>query len=262
MNLKRNRRIGNWMAAIAVVLFVTAMVDSASAQSAKGRFDGPSSNLRRIQPASTQNALKAMLKKLSSTDDANEKSKLEQEIKQLLNGQYDKKMDAYEKHLTELEGKLEKMRSQLQKRRDAKSDMVGLRMKVLMAEADDLGWPSDLPGAQKPSNFPAAFGLGSKNVPQTNGGFVASPFRGLQQFGGNPQVPLPGPAPSKAISRWGELSNGWTEELTTSGSKKGSPKKFAIEAGNIEELKAASERFLKEFEAAKANAEAKAEDKK
>jgi hypothetical protein len=146
------------MTATAVAFLVTATASSVSAQVSdlrSGELSGGSSfNPLIVRPASSQDKIKSMLKVLESTDNTSDKNAIEQEIKQLLNEQYDQKMKVYEKQLAELESKLEKMRSQLQRRRDAKADMVDLRMKVLMAEADDLGWPSDV----KSGRFSAAFG--------------------------------------------------------------------------------------------------------
>lgn len=86
---------------------------------------------------------------LRSAESSDERSEARSELKSLLSKDYDERLDAYEEHLNELEERIKEMRSQLERRRDARSDMVELRLKVLEAEADDLGWPSQ----QKPNFF-------------------------------------------------------------------------------------------------------------
>ena len=76
----------------------------------------------------------------AKTDD--ERKKAEQKLRGLLDKEYDERIAGYEKYLNEMEAKLKEMRNRLQRRRSAKSDMIDLRIKVLAAEADDLGWPA------------------------------------------------------------------------------------------------------------------------
>lgn len=67
-------------------------------------------------------------------------------LTELLRGDYDARLDGYEEYLNQLEAKLVEMRSKLKKRREAKDEMIKLRVKVLEAEAEDLGWPARMSG--------------------------------------------------------------------------------------------------------------------
>ena len=64
----------------------------------------------------------------------------------LLSRDYDARLDGYDEYLNQLETKLVEMRGKLQKQREAKEEMIKLRVKVLEAEAEDLGWPERLSG--------------------------------------------------------------------------------------------------------------------
>jgi hypothetical protein len=95
------------------------------------------------QANTSQSAVNKALKALKNAEDDAAKRTAEGELKTALEADYDSRLEGYEKHLDELEKELAKMRDQLQKRRMAKSEMVNLRLQVLKAEADDLGWPSE-----------------------------------------------------------------------------------------------------------------------
>lgn len=90
------------------------------------------------------------------------------ELASALGEQYDSRMDAYEKHLEEMEKQLNEMRDKLARRRRAKSEMIDLRIQVLEAEADDLGWPSGSSG----SFFNTPRALPSWRSGRTIGGFL------------------------------------------------------------------------------------------
>ncbi len=77
----------------------------------------------------------------------------ELELRKSLETDYDARLESYEKHLDHLETELAKMRDQLQKRKMAKSAMVDLRLQVLKAEADDLGWPNEINSRNSRANW-------------------------------------------------------------------------------------------------------------
>lgn len=117
-----------------------------------------------------RNATEQMRNAESSSD----RTKAQDELREALAEDYDIRMKAYEEYLDKLEEQLAEMRAKLQRRRDAKSDMVDLRIKVLAAEADDLGWPSS-PG--RTSGF-----LRNDYMPRWNTQ-PSNPFSGQQQSG-------------------------------------------------------------------------------
>ena len=75
-----------------------------------------------------------------------ERSKTTEKLTKLLSDDYDARLEGYDEYLNQLEAKLVEMRSKLQKRREAKDQMIKLRIKVLEAEAEDLGWPERMSG--------------------------------------------------------------------------------------------------------------------
>ena len=67
-------------------------------------------------------------------------------LTKLLRDDYDDRLGGYDEYLNQLEEKLVEMRSKVQKRREARDEMIKLRIKVLEAEAEDLGWPERMSG--------------------------------------------------------------------------------------------------------------------
>ncbi|MGI9518968.1 MAG: PspA/IM30 family protein [Pirellulaceae bacterium] len=83
-------------------------------------------------------------------DDAKEAA--EDKLRGILDEQYDEALSAYEEYLEELARKIEELKDQVDKRRDAKSDMVDLRLKMIVSQAEGLGWPDRSPrGFFRPS---------------------------------------------------------------------------------------------------------------
>lgn len=76
----------------------------------------------------------------AETDDAKQDAK--SELRDALAAEYEDKMNQYDAHIEALEKELESMRERLTRRRKAKDDMVSLKLKEMMANADGLGWPS------------------------------------------------------------------------------------------------------------------------
>jgi len=102
-----------------------------------GRVNGFYSKQRQPEDAIMKAA--RSLRTAESTDD---KQAAEKTLRELLSKDYDSRLAGYEKHLDEMEAKLKEMRDKLKRRRAAKSEMIDLRVRVLEAEADDLGWPA------------------------------------------------------------------------------------------------------------------------
>jgi len=73
--------------------------------------------------------------------DKGSRDNAEERLTELLGRDYDDRLQGYEDNLNRLEQQLQEMRDILQKRRAAKADMIRLRVKVLEAESEDLGWP-------------------------------------------------------------------------------------------------------------------------
>lgn len=96
------------------------------------------SSKRNSEEKKIKEAAKALRQAETDQDRADAKATLAD----LLGADYDSRLADYEAHLEKLEDQLSEMRGKLAKRRDAKSKMIELRIQVLEAEADDLGWPT------------------------------------------------------------------------------------------------------------------------
>ncbi len=117
-------------------------------------FNQEPSIRRKIQDAS--NALR-------NTQSADDRAAAEQTLRELLAEDYDALLAGYETYLDQAEARIKEMRTKLQRRRDAKSDMIDLRVKVLEAEADDLGWPSKMRSNRFPGLTTTSEGEGSSS---------------------------------------------------------------------------------------------------
>ena len=91
---------------------------------------------------STDNKIQEATKAMRQAESSSERAEAKDKLVALLSEDYDSRLSDYEEHLEDLEKQLDEMRAKLKKRRQAKDDMIDLRIKVLEAEADDLGWPT------------------------------------------------------------------------------------------------------------------------
>ena len=89
----------------------------------------------------TQRIRKAA-KRLRESKSNNETTEATHKLTKLLGQDYEARLADYQKELDQLEEKLKLMTDKLQRKRNAKADMVKLRIEVLKAEASNLGWPS------------------------------------------------------------------------------------------------------------------------
>ena len=85
------------------------------------------------------------------------KSTAKAELRKALVADYENKMDQYDAHLEKLEKELEAMRERLARRRAAQEDMVDLKLKETIANADGLGWPSGPNAMNVPGRLPPTY---------------------------------------------------------------------------------------------------------
>lgn len=104
------------------------------------------------------------IKKLKDAETSSETAEAEKELRTALENDYDSRLAAYEESLDQLEAKLKEMRNQLNRRREAKDDMVSLRLQVLKAEADDLGWPSQMPATYDADGYSTPFNYAPSGI--------------------------------------------------------------------------------------------------
>ena len=155
MNFKTLTAIACTAVAVALTAISTNSVTAQTASQAPANTQTGSLQ-NRLAFGSTSYKRDREIKKLAKTmrtakTDTDRKA-AEKSLRGLLDKEYDERIASYEKYLNELEAQLKEMRTKLQRRRSAKSDMIDLRIKVLAAEADDLGWPAKnryFPGLQR-----------------------------------------------------------------------------------------------------------------
>jgi hypothetical protein len=79
--------------------------------------------------------------KLRNAESKADKAEALDELREALESEYDEFLSSQEKELDKMEEKMKELRSQLEKRRDAKDDLIELRLKTLENDASGLGWP-------------------------------------------------------------------------------------------------------------------------
>ncbi len=102
-----------------------------------------------LQSESESNRAYRVLQK-AETDE--EKREAEIELRDALNREYEKSLDEYGNHLDKMAEKLQQLRDELERRSVAKDELVELRFKTLVNQAQGLGWPgqSSMPGFNNP----------------------------------------------------------------------------------------------------------------
>jgi hypothetical protein len=86
-------------------------------------------------------ALRQAIGKLKSAKNETEKATLSKQISQLLDKSFERDMQRREKQISDVEARVKKLRDQIEKRKKAKDDIVSLRLKTIVNEADGLGFP-------------------------------------------------------------------------------------------------------------------------
>ena len=95
-------------------------------------------------------ALHQAIGKLKSAKNDTEKTALTKQISQLLDKSFERDMQRREKQISDVETRVKKLRDQIEKRKKAKDDIISLRLKTIVNEADGLGFPE---GADTRSGF-------------------------------------------------------------------------------------------------------------
>ena len=83
---------------------------------------------------------KAVEKLKSAKNDA-EKTSATSEISKLLEKSFQHDLERREQRVSDIEARVKKLRDQIEKRKKAKDDIVSLRLKTIVNEADGLGFP-------------------------------------------------------------------------------------------------------------------------
>ncbi len=95
-----------------------------------------------VQPSTRTNSKTAkayaLLKKAESDED---KKQAEEDLREALSEEYDLSLESHENNLAQLRARLEELEQELAKRRDAKDQLVDLRLQMIVNEVNGLGWP-------------------------------------------------------------------------------------------------------------------------
>jgi TolA-binding protein len=100
-----------------------------------------------------QSEIGQLMHQLREADDDAKKADLTKKLETAVDKQFDEDLKNRETELTKLEERLTKLRAQLDRRRKAKAEIIQLQIKVLVNEADGLGFsgasfadPNSAPG--------------------------------------------------------------------------------------------------------------------
>ena len=100
-----------------------------------------------------QSDVKKATEALKKAESRDEIAEAREELRKALAADYDVRLDHFQSEIDAMAERLDAMRAKLAKRRDAKDEMVELRLKVVEAEADDLGWPNPVSARNLPGEL-------------------------------------------------------------------------------------------------------------
>ncbi|HXY36278.1 MAG TPA: hypothetical protein VEI07_18725 [Planctomycetaceae bacterium] len=105
----------------------------------RGRFGGRRGN-RRAEREEIE-ALHQAVEKLRTAKTDAEKKTAAVEVSKLLEKSFQRDMEWREKQVSEVEARVKKLRDQIEKRKKAKDEIISLRLKTIVNEAEGLGFP-------------------------------------------------------------------------------------------------------------------------
>jgi hypothetical protein len=111
----------------------------------------------RATPA--QSEIAKLMHQLRETEDEEKKGELTKQLETAVAKHFDEDMKARQTELTKLEERLKKLRAQLDRRSKAKAEIIQLQIKVLINEAEGLGFSGGSPfdsGVRAVTPVPAA----------------------------------------------------------------------------------------------------------
>jgi hypothetical protein len=86
-------------------------------------------------------ALSQAVEKLKSAKNDSEKTSATNEISQVLEKWFKRDLERRESQISEIETRVKKLRDQIEKRKKAKDEIINLRVKTIVNEANGLGFP-------------------------------------------------------------------------------------------------------------------------
>ncbi len=87
--------------------------------------------------------LRQALEAYQNADSEEQKQDSKATIREALDGRYETFLEEQSEQIEELDKRVQELRAQLVRRREAKERMVELKMEMLISQADGLGWPEN-----------------------------------------------------------------------------------------------------------------------
>ena len=101
-----------------------------------------------------QSKIGSLIRKIKESDDDKEKEDSKAELKKQLEQQYDSYLSNLEAPLKKMEERLAKLRSEFEKRKEARDELVKLRLENIWYQANGMGWPGDSGEMRRYSDSP------------------------------------------------------------------------------------------------------------
>ena len=87
--------------------------------------------------------VRRLSRELKAKESDAEKSDLQDEIRELLESEYDRHLGKQQTKLAEMELRLDKLRQQFNKQKESKEKLVEMRMTSIVSDAEGISWPAD-----------------------------------------------------------------------------------------------------------------------
>jgi hypothetical protein len=108
-----------------------------------------------------QSEVAQLVKQLEDAEDSAKKVEITKKLETAVGKAFDQDMETRESDLTKLDERVKKLRGQLDRRRKAKEDIIQLQIKVLVNEAEGLGFGGPRPVVR------SVYGEGQRALPST-----------------------------------------------------------------------------------------------
>ena len=144
----------------------TAVISSPSSKSSRAKVFRMGVRATTAEELAEAKELAVAVKAVKDAKNDDEKKSASKTIQQLLDKQFERDFQQREEELAPVEERVKSLRRQLDKRKAAKDDIIGLRLKTILNNADGLGFPGDdgsLDGYGSTNERPAARAMGVAN---------------------------------------------------------------------------------------------------
>jgi seryl-tRNA synthetase len=134
-------------------------------------------------------ALGQAVEKLKSAKNDADKTSATNQISQVLEKWFKRDLQRRENQISEIETRVKKLRDQIEKRKKAKDEIINLRLKTIVNEADGLGFPGAFEQESEAEPFSRPH-YGTDRPPQAFD-FGEHPSQEFFDFGGPKAPPSP-----------------------------------------------------------------------